>query len=244
MPDTIEWSGYKWLTQERWGNWHPHKPWNWYDPKAVKVENNQLILDIINNPKDFSTGEFDENGDRVYYTSKYGMGLVTCETDFRFGIFEIEAQLPKGIGLWPAFWAYPTTTWPPEIDIECYSGKNGSYRNWNPLKPYRVESCFHSEKGLGLKPTPVIRPWFFQLWKNPSKNFNKYKFIWTPDIIAFYINDHLIRKITDESILYQASGYKMMVILNNHIDGNFINEFSLSNYKDPFRLNYFKYTSI
>jgi beta-glucanase (GH16 family) len=122
MSKIIDWSGYGWLTQERWGQIHPDKPWNWYDETCVKTVNNELHLDIQYHPK-----EFDINGSLV--TSLFGTGLITCETDFSFGTFEIEAKLPQGSGLWPAFWLYPRNAWPPEIDIfEAYS-KNSNYRN-------------------------------------------------------------------------------------------------------------------
>jgi len=29
--ETIHWSGYEWLTQERFGEIHPKKRFNWYD---------------------------------------------------------------------------------------------------------------------------------------------------------------------------------------------------------------------
>ena len=32
----ITFSNYKWITQERWGQYHKEKPWNWYDPRMCK----------------------------------------------------------------------------------------------------------------------------------------------------------------------------------------------------------------
>jgi hypothetical protein len=37
MKNKIKWSGYNWLTQERWGNIHPDKTYNWYDPSAIEI---------------------------------------------------------------------------------------------------------------------------------------------------------------------------------------------------------------
>ena len=47
MKNKIKWSGYNWATQERWGNIHPDKAYNWYDPSAVEVRDEDLILDVV-----------------------------------------------------------------------------------------------------------------------------------------------------------------------------------------------------
>jgi hypothetical protein len=42
MKKIIKWSGYNWITQERWGDIHPDKLYNWYDPSAVEVVGERL----------------------------------------------------------------------------------------------------------------------------------------------------------------------------------------------------------
>ena len=37
MKDRFQWSGYEWITQERWGQIHPNKSFCWYDPSAVEM---------------------------------------------------------------------------------------------------------------------------------------------------------------------------------------------------------------
>lgn len=47
-------------------------------------------------------------------------GMMTTSGKFsqRYGRFEIRCRVPRGTGLWPAFWMLPEPpSWPPEIDI-------------------------------------------------------------------------------------------------------------------------------
>lgn len=228
---TINWSGYNWITEERWGQIHFGKSWNWYDPDCVELIDGDLHLSISDTAKKF----IDEGGKVV---SPNGTGLVCCLSNFGFGRFEIEAKLPKGVGLWPAFWMWATNAWPPEIDIfEGYSG-DGNYRG-NILRPVKVQSCVHVRNEWQTKKIPARSPWFCQFNNRPDETFNTYTCDWLPDRIEFYINGRSVRKIKDKNILNHLADYKMQVIINNHVDGKYVNHFA---YESPFVVKYFNFT--
>lgn len=77
-------------------------------------------------PWEVSNGILSLVADRAPYplaipqgTYGYASGLITSYRWFNqtYGYFEMRAKLPKGRGLWPAFWLLPANaTWPPEID--------------------------------------------------------------------------------------------------------------------------------
>lgn len=230
----IQWSGYEWLTQERWGQIHPGKNFTWYDETAVSIdENNYLHLKTQYNPKFFP---------ELNVTSNNGIGLVSCTTKFGHGTYEIEAKLPSGKYLWPAFWMWSFDSWPPEIDVfEAYSNKYGSYFNIDlSLKGglgiwHVATNVWWKDKDSDIQ-LGGQNSWFGL--KNPAKNFIKYKLIWTNDSIKFYYNEKLVRNVTDKKVLDQCNNTTMNVILNNSL----IQEDLKTN--SDFVIKYFTYTPL
>jgi beta-glucanase (GH16 family) len=77
-----------------------------YAPDAFKVVNSKLQISA----KPLEPG-------KCY---QYSSGLISTHKSFatQYGRFEIRCKIPRGKGLWPAFWLLPTdTSWPPEIDV-------------------------------------------------------------------------------------------------------------------------------
>lgn len=76
---------------------------------------------------DLSGGKLKIIADRASGGSHaYNSGLISTHNSFapEFGRFEIRAKLPRGKGLWPAFWLLPNQQdqegnyqWPPEVDV-------------------------------------------------------------------------------------------------------------------------------
>ena len=207
----INWKGYNWIQSERWGTIHPDKSFCWYDPSASFVDDqDRLNLITHKNPKYFS--ELDK-------TSTVGIGLVSCETKFKWGEFEIEAKLPHGDNLWPAFWMWSWDGWPPEIDVfEGYSDDNPNYFKFRILKPlgfWNIQTNIHYKKN-GNNKMLGSKTHFFG-FKDPTKHFLKYSVIWTPDKVEFKYNNRVVRKITDKEILRQLNSTTMNVIINNSV---------------------------
>lgn len=232
----FEWSGHTWIARERWGNCHPIKPEWWYDPERVEIDEDGILhLKTKWNPTYIN--------DEIGY-SQIGAGLISSTEKFGYGIYEIEAKLPKGKGLWPAFWMWAWESYPPEIDVlEAYSsyGKyffNGRIFEYFLGKFWRVETNVHliDDTKEGNWSLGAVRKFF--TYKNPSKHFIKYKLIWTKDKIEIYYNNRLNRKITDRNVLKQFDNISMNVIINNGITGDAnVNDIKESD----FQIKYFNY---
>jgi beta-glucanase (GH16 family) len=96
-----------WATQFPWGRDRSTVgELQYYAPDAFKVANSKLQI----------TAQPTQPG----ATHLYNSGLISTYKSFatQYGRFEIRCKIPRGKGLWPAFWLLPTdTSWPPEIDV-------------------------------------------------------------------------------------------------------------------------------
>ena len=231
---TLNWSGYKWYKQEPWGKIHPNKSWNYYDETAIEVDDNGILhLKTHYNPKTIK-----HNGET--YTPDYDVGLIACTKKMHFGYFEIEAKLPTGYALWPAFWMYGSP-WPPEIDIfEAYSGNREDYLHFNihnPLAYNKVESCIHhGNVSKGTKTNLPARAGM--IFKDPRKHFIRYACRWEKDYIEMYYDGRRVRRITDKNILAEMDK-PQMVVINNHLTEKGLDK--VGKQESDFQIKYFRY---
>lgn len=234
--EKIKWSGYEWLPRERWGQIHPNKTFCWYDPSAIGIRypkdgKEQLVLKTHKNPQYFPN---------LGVKSEVGIGLVSNTTKFKHGYFEIEAKLPKGKYLWPAFWMWSFDSWPPEIDVfEGYTRNRKGYFRIDFNHPF---GFWHINTNIHLGVTPdnysIGAKSHWMGFKNPTKHFLKYACEWTPTKLTFYYNEKKVREIKDKKVIEELNQKEMNVIINNSVDsGVDINNPTYS----EFIVNYFKY---
>jgi len=232
----INWSNYKWESGQPWGTIHPDKTIQWYDPSAI-VENSDgsLTFKTHYNPKYF---------DHLGVTSPIGIGLMTSSERFGYGTFEIDAKLPKGKQLWPAFWMYPTEGEYREIDIfEAYSNNCGNYLNFyinNIFSLWKIETNLHIKNEDDSWGSRGPKSKFFT-WKNPAKNFNNYKLVWTPDELSIYYNDKLVRS-ADSDYVDACRDYKFRVLINNALRNDA--DITSSHKTSEFVVERFRYTPL
>jgi beta-glucanase (GH16 family) len=113
----------------------------------------------------------------------YTSGLLTTEFSFSqtYGYFEIKAKLPKGEGVWPAFWLLPVDrSWPPEIDVvETFGGTNEKGEG----------GATHIHYASHLKEKSKSCGEWFDVQKNVTNGFHTYGVNWQPDKITYYFDN-------------------------------------------------------
>ncbi|XP_058453580.1 beta-1,3-glucan-binding protein-like [Malaya genurostris] len=123
--------------------------------------------------------------------------------NFKYGHLEISAKLPTGDWMWPALWLMPRInqygTWPASGEID--------------LMEARCNVDYHDENGTHLGVEQVLSTLHFgpNAWTNayntstvsknspPSqgfnKNFHRYQLEWTPDYMAFHVDDEFLFRV-------------------------------------------------
>ncbi len=128
-----------------------------------------------------------------------------------YGYFEMEAKLPIGKGVWPAFWLLNSDDpdhGEPEIDImEAYPGDKDNNGYWGDANKHPIRydvSVYSKGNGEGVKDEAQTNPYTGDL----STGFHKYAVKWEPNKISFYFDGKLV-----ESIATQMSR-KMYILLD------------------------------
>ncbi len=134
--------------------------------------------------------------------------------DFTYGRVDVRAKIPEGGGTWPAIWMlgsdFPTVGWPAcgEIDIMEHVGNNLNV----------VLSTLHSPSSFGasINKGEEIVP-------DATTEFHVYSVNWSPDQIAFLIDDEIFY-IYDPEVKDQDTwpfDNDFFIILNLAMGGTF-----------------------
>ena len=118
---------------------------------------------------------------------EYTSGMIDSYHKFTFtyGYMEARLQIPKGQGLWPAFWAIPEDRWPPEIDAMEILGND----------PNTAYFGFHYPNSNGTNDHSGTN------WTGPdfSAGFHTFAVDWEPDVMIWYIDGVERQRYTDTS---------------------------------------------
>jgi len=171
-------------------------------PENVCIKDSVLVITALK-----------ENYNGFGYTSAR---LQTRNKAFwKYGRIEMRAKLPKGRGIWPAFWLMPqyqtygTNYWPDngEIDIMEYVGYN----------PNVVYGTVHTNKNNGSNGVSSSITYY-----GVENNFHLFAIEWTPTDITFYVDSYKygIYQRLDRDWQYWPFDKEFYIVLNMAVGGN------------------------
>jgi serralysin len=114
----------------------------------------------------------DSGGKSLPYTS----GMISSYATFeqKYGYFEMRADIPSGMGMWPAFWMLPKDlSWPPELDVMESIGKYPTTVYGTAHYSDAGQHKFHSAWSIG----PDL-----------TVGFHTYGAEWNPKEIIWYLD--------------------------------------------------------
>jgi beta-glucanase (GH16 family) len=165
---------------ERWAFRYPrsgdmiYSNWNngeaqWYKPANVSESDGALNLTA---KRETTVSPY--SGRTFHYSS--GMIQSKPSLNFRYGYMEARMRLPRGSGLWPAFWTWASNEqWPPEIDVMEFFGDN-------------VTTTYHTYHYPGGNTGGKA---FSADW---SADWHTFAVDWRPDGLSWYVDGNLVKQ--------------------------------------------------
>ena len=202
--------GSKWTVETGGNGWGNHEL-EYYTNRLQNIQTQAGKLVITARHEGYS----DDKGVLFGYTSARIKTLHKFEQTY--GRFEARIQIPRGQGIWPAFWMLgndiDSKHWPAcgEIDIMENIGK----------EPATVHGTIHGpgysgDKGIG---SPLTLP----AGKNFADDFHVYAVEWEPNTIRFYVDDHLYATRTPADLPSGAKwvyDHPFFILLNVAVGGD------------------------
>ena len=152
-----------WTNEVDPAGWVNNELQRYTNGQNVYVKNGKLFIVARNKNNEYTSGRIITKGKR----------------SFTYGIVEIKAELPEGVGTWPALWMLGENDgeegWPDcgELDIMEHVGKHPGF----------IHSSIHNPSGYGQTPyTGIVEI------KQPFSKFHIYSMEWTKDYITFYVD--------------------------------------------------------
>jgi outer membrane biosynthesis protein TonB len=164
-----------------------------YDPTLTTVSGGYLQMKVDHR----STGWFTD--------------LIDTKTTFtqKYGYFEARLKIPKGVGLWPAFWMYYSGN--PEIDInETCANPIGSHGGNDASLLHQTIHYSSSTGSNASSPYPTRTV-------DMSLAFHTYAVDWRASYIKFYLDGVLTGTFTNSTALAQMPA--LPLVLNLGVGG-------------------------
>jgi beta-glucanase (GH16 family) len=181
---------------------------SWHQPDDVLITNGLLRL------RAQQRTVFDAQGGRHDVTS----GLVTTKErfNFRYGYLEARVKMPRGRGMWPAFFTTPVRrrAHVPEIDIFELLGTDST----------RVFMTYHFPDAA--PPDHQIQSTF----SDPAdfaNDFHTFGALWEPGLIVYYIDGVERWRVTDRVTDEHAQVALFLNVGVNWEDNNYLDETSI-----------------
>jgi hypothetical protein len=223
--------GDNWLVGEHWGDYHPDRLNVYYD--APTISNGHTLFTVKYCPKKFLSH-------KIYdiLTIPYQVSLLSSafSNKQQYGRFECRMTLPKGKGVWPAFWLWGVANDGKDyIEIDIYEGYG---RNSGTDTIYQECNIHYGTENYSKH----IKPWITKIGNRNTigKKYHEFAVEWRSDKIEFYTDGIKIFQYTNKTVLdrfFNQPDSKMWIVINNSLKEGYTDSTS---YYSKFKVDYIR----
>jgi beta-glucanase (GH16 family) len=190
-----------------------------YTKEQLNVSNGVLTITAqkkavtgVNNPYDSALKAFSYTSGKIESKKRFGPSNNQGEGTYRI---IARMRLPKGHGMWPAFWCY-ANPWPTKGEIDILEAKG------NNLKAFQSNIFYGIEPNISIvKHEYTERTYDFNT--NLTANFHDYELVWSKDSLEIFFDGKPLYKYTADGKNHIADifGNKLKIVLNLAVGGDF-----------------------
>ena len=163
----------------------------WYTSDNIEVSNGTLKL--IAKREELKNQKFSvwiKDGMKPFSSDfEFTSAEIDSHEQFGYGMYEIRCKLPRGKGMWPAFWMYGESNGVNhEIDVFEFWNQKSPLRKFSPRKMSRVHNMTAHYKG-GMTQENYKGPDY-------SEDFHIFSVVWSECKLDWYVDGELKRRIT------------------------------------------------
>jgi len=154
---------------------------------------------------------FDFVSGRIESKEKFGPSDINGEREYRISA---RIKLPRGFGMWPAFWTY-ANPWPTMGEIDILEGRG------NTPKKFQSNVFFGEEPS---KLTSSQNEKFYSVEEDLTADFHVYELLWEKDKLTILFDNRVLGtylEINGNPTISDLFGKKHQIILNLAVGGDF-----------------------
>ena len=171
------------------------------------------------NPFDDTQKDFEYVSGRIETKVQYGPSDTNGEQNYRF---MARIKLPKGFGMWPAFWSY-ADPWPTKGEIDVLEARGN--------QPNRFQSNIFYGSNAGTATSFANEKTYANL-PNLTDDFHIYELIWSKESLRILFDGKQVGIYIPNASnqINSFFGSKQQIVLNNAVGGKFFPGTNSANY--------------
>ncbi|MFS4467818.1 family 16 glycosylhydrolase [Maribacter sp. 2210JD10-5] len=176
-----------------------------------------------NNPFDTTPKDFEYISSRIEGKVQYGPSDLDGEREYRFAA---RIKLPKGDGMWPAFWSY-ADPWPTQGEIDILEARGN-----DPMR-FQSNIFYGTQAGQPLNDNADTEK-EHELEIDLTTDFHEYELIWKSDSLEIVFDGEVIHTYIANSKNFIAELFekKQQIVFNLAVGGDFFIDKNSANYTD------------